>query len=86
MAYPEQFIIPMRTDLTRHGVEEGVADGVKVVHAPSGGDDSLVAFAADSPDQVVLVSADRALRQRAESLGADVVGPRWLLDQLDASV
>jgi putative YphP/YqiW family bacilliredoxin len=22
MAYPEQFLIPMRTDLTRHGVEE----------------------------------------------------------------
>jgi hypothetical protein len=23
----------------RHGVEEGVADGVQVVHAPSSGDD-----------------------------------------------
>jgi rRNA-processing protein FCF1 len=67
----------------RHGVEEGVADGVQVVHAPSSGDDSLVALATDSSGQVVLVSADRALRHRAESIGADVVGPGWLLDRLD---
>ena len=68
----------------RSGIEEGVADGVRVVHAPSSGDDSLVALATDSHAQVVLVTADRGLRQRAEGLGAHVVGPVWLLDQLDA--
>lgn len=69
----------------RRGVEEGSGDGVTVVHAPSSGDDALVSLVADSPGQVVLVTADRALRQRAQQLGADIVGPRWLLDRLDVS-
>jgi hypothetical protein len=67
----------------RHGVEEGIADGVRVVHAPRSGDDMLIAVAAEATDQVTLVSADRALRQRAEALGAQVAGPGWLLDLLD---
>jgi hypothetical protein len=32
---------------------------------------------------VTLVSADRALCQRAEVLGADIARPGWLLDLLD---
>jgi hypothetical protein len=68
----------------RSGVGEGVADGVRVVHAPGSGDDTLVALAADGAGPVLLVSADRALRHRAQTSGADVVGPRWLLDLLDA--
>ncbi len=68
----------------RGGVEEGVAHGVRVLHASGSGDDRLVAAATATPDPVTLVSADRALRQRAEALGAEVVGPRWLLDLLDA--
>jgi predicted DNA-binding protein (UPF0278 family) len=30
-----------------------------------------------------LVTADRGLRQRAEALGAAVVGPSWLLQRLE---
>ena len=67
----------------RGGVDEGVAGGVTVVHALGSGDDTLVATTADAATQVTLVSADRALRQRVEALGADVVGPRWLIELLD---
>jgi rRNA-processing protein FCF1 len=68
----------------RSGVEEGVADGVRVLHAPGSGDDKLIATANDAVDQVTLVSADRALRQRAEAVGARVARPGWLIDLLDA--
>jgi hypothetical protein len=68
----------------REGVSTGVADGVEVLHAERSGDDKLVAVVADSSDAalVTLVSADRELRRRAETLGAGVVGPGWLLDRL----
>jgi hypothetical protein len=66
----------------RHGVGEGEIDGVRTVHAPGSGDDTLVAEAAAAAGPVLLVSADRALRRRAESCGAAVVGPSWLLNQL----
>jgi hypothetical protein len=39
--------------------------------------------AADDYPAVVVVTADRGLRQRVEAVGATTVGPRWLLDQLD---
>jgi hypothetical protein len=66
----------------RKGVEEGVEDGVAIVHAPALGDDTLAALAAESNEPVVLVSADRGLAERVRHRGADVVGPRWLLDRL----
>jgi hypothetical protein len=62
----------------------GIADGVRVLHAPGSGDDMLIAVATDAAGHVTLVSADRALRQRAEALGARVAGPGWLIDLLDA--
>ncbi len=44
----------------------------------------LIDVAADASDQVVtLVTADRELRRRAEALGADVIGPGWLLELLE---
>ena len=68
----------------RGGVDPGVADGVTVLHASGSGDDTLLAVTADATGQVVtLVSADRALCQRAEALGADVARPGWLIDLLD---
>lgn len=66
----------------RDGVEEGVADGVEVVHAPGEGDDTLADRAAAADGPVTLASADRALGARARRAGADVVGPGWLLDRL----
>jgi predicted ribonuclease YlaK len=71
----------------RVGVPSGTADGVTVVHAEGSGDDALVDVVRDAPGEggeaVVLVTADRELRRRAEALGADVVGPKWLLERLD---
>jgi hypothetical protein len=67
----------------RSGAEAGSAGGVTVVHAQGSGDDALIAVTADATDRVTLVSADRALRRRAEALGADVAGPGWLIDLLD---
>jgi predicted ABC-type transport system involved in lysophospholipase L1 biosynthesis ATPase subunit len=67
----------------RKGVEAGVAEGVTVLHASGSGDDTLLAVTADAESQVTLVSADRALCQQAEDLGADVARPGWLIDLLD---
>jgi hypothetical protein len=67
----------------RAGVEEGESGGVTVLHATGSGDDSLVAVTSEAGGDVTLVSADRALRGRAEALGASVVGPGWLLALLD---
>lgn len=68
----------------RAGVESGVVGGVTVVHAAGSGDDALVEAVESTPDQPVrLVTADRELRRRAQELGAEVVGPSWLLERLD---
>lgn len=66
----------------RRGVDEGLAGGVEVVHAPGHGDDTIVALAAAATEPVTLVSADRALGDRCRAVGSAVVGPRWLLDRL----
>lgn len=68
----------------KQGVEEGLADGVEVVHAPGHGDDTIASLAAERDATVVLVSADRGLADRARRTGAEVVGPTWLLDKLPA--
>jgi hypothetical protein len=67
----------------RAGVEEGVADGVSVVHAPGSGDDTLLAVAAAADSPVTLVSADRDLCRQAQAQGAVIERPGWLIRQLD---
>lgn len=69
------------------GADRGAAAGaVGVVRAPASGDDAIVESAqaavqaGDGP--VVVVTADRELRDRVEALGAVVHGPSWLRDQL----
>jgi hypothetical protein len=69
----------------RQGVEAGDVGSVQVVHAAGSGDDALIDVIAGATDEVTLVTADRALRLRAETLGAIVVGPSWLLDRLSAA-
>ncbi len=69
----------------RQGVEEGTVGGVEVVHAPGEGDDTLAERAGEAAaagESVTLVSADRGLGDRARRVGAEVVGPRWLLERL----
>jgi hypothetical protein len=79
---PEPVVIVLE-GAARSGVPEGVAGGVTVVHASGAGDDAIVGVAAAAELPVVLVSADRGLRQRVRDLGGEVVGPGWLLDRLD---
>ena len=44
-------------------------------------DDDIAAYVAEHPDARV-VTSDAALARRVREAGADVVGARWLLDQL----
>jgi hypothetical protein len=67
----------------RAGVEPGDVDGVKVLHTSGSGDDALVDVVSRATEPVTLVTADRALRERALALGADQVGPHWLLELLE---
>jgi 8-oxo-dGTP diphosphatase len=67
----------------RDGVQAGIVDGVTVLHAPGSGDDMLIDVTSVASDQVILVTAGRELRRRAVALGAEVVGPGWLIQQLE---
>lgn len=69
------------------GTPTGAATGaVDVVRAPASGDDAIVESAREAvragDGPVVVVTADRELRDRVEALGATVHGPSWLRDQL----
>ncbi|MGY5885673.1 hypothetical protein [Modestobacter lacusdianchii] len=60
--------------------------GLRVIRAPGSGDDALAATAADladGDDDLLVVTADRGLRDRLPA-GAAVAGPGWLLQALDA--
>jgi hypothetical protein len=67
----------------RDGIEAGTVDGVTVIHAVGSGDDLMIEVIAGATAHVKLVTADRELRQRAEALGAEVVGPRWLIERIE---
>jgi hypothetical protein len=70
----------------RGGVRRGVDGHVRVTHAPGHGDEAIaleVAAARKAGHDVTGVTADAMLKARLEGLGAQVVGPSWLLDQLD---
>ncbi|HWH29343.1 MAG TPA: hypothetical protein VNU26_10335 [Mycobacteriales bacterium] len=72
----------------RAGVAEGtVTDGVEVRHATGEGDDLVVELAAAfgaAGQEVLVVTADRGLRDRVTDVGARVEGPRWLEARLPA--
>ncbi|HMA47306.1 MAG TPA: hypothetical protein VKP11_08915 [Frankiaceae bacterium] len=67
------------------GGGEGGGTAVEVVHADGDGDDALLARVRAHPGRVLAVTADRALRSRLAAAGADVTGPGWLWDLLDAA-
>jgi hypothetical protein len=68
----------------RRGQPVGEADGIHTVHASGSGDDAVVeqvrTRSADG-DEVVVVTADRGLRERVAAAGGFSVGPSWLLDR-----
>lgn len=58
--------------------------GIQVVAATGSGDDAIVDVVrrAEPWERVLVVTADRALRQRVSELGAETTGPKWLLSRL----
>jgi hypothetical protein len=78
-------IVVVLEGAARKGVDEGDQHGLRVVHAPRGGDDTIAALVAEAVDDgqtVMVVTADRELRDRSQRAGGEVVGPRWLLDRI----
>ena len=71
----------------RAGVPAGTDGPLRTVHARRDGDEAIVAAvraAVEGDAEVVAITADRALAQRAEAAGARVMSPTWLLGVLDA--
>ncbi len=68
------------------GVPRGRDGQLRTVHAAKDGDATIIKEAAAATEQehdVVVITADRALGQRVESLGARTMSPSWLLVLLD---
>jgi len=69
------------------GVPRGRDGHLRTVHAPKDGDASIVKESGSAKGQghdVVVITADRALAQRVESLGCRTMSPSWLLAHIDA--
>ncbi len=72
------------TSAAEPGAAEPVQPGeVCVVRARGSGDDAIVAVVRELPGRSVVVTADRELRDRSAAAGATVLGPGWLLGQLN---
>lgn len=70
----------------RGGVPAGRDGHLHTVHAARDGDSAIVdavRSAVADQDSVTVITADRALQQQVEVLGARVLSPSWLLTELD---
>lgn len=68
----------------RKGQPAGEEGPLHTVHASGSGDDEIVAQVqrgAEAND-VVVVTADRALRDRVAAAGGSSLAPRWLLERI----
>ena len=66
----------------KRGQPEGEDGAILTVHAPGSGDDTivdLVRMRSAAGEDVVVVTADRVLRERIAAAGGTSVGPSWLL-------
>lgn len=82
-AYDE--IVLVLEGQAKGGVKVGRDGHVRTVHAKGDGDEAILEqarVAAARGDRVVVVTADRMLQARVGGVGAQVLGPNWLLDQL----
>lgn len=82
----DEIVLVLEGD-ARRGRREGQERCVRTVHAEGSGDDAIVdevtkQVAVGDGRGVVVVTADRMLRDRVETAGASGRGPGWLLDQL----
>jgi predicted RNA-binding protein with PIN domain len=71
------------------GLEEGDHRGVRLLYARRPGrdaaDDRIVELVAEEPGSYLVVTSDRALRDRVSTLGAEVRGASWLWERLEPS-
>ncbi len=84
---PQNEIVIVIEGEAKRGVQAGQDGRIRTVHAEGSGDDAIVdevvrQRAIGDGREVIVVTADRELRDRIEAVGACAKGPRWLLDQL----
>jgi predicted RNA-binding protein with PIN domain len=84
---PQNEVVIVLEGEARRGVQAGQDGRVHTVHAARSGDDAIVVevarqHAIGDGREVIVVTADRELRDRVEAVGAHAKGPKWLLDQL----
>ncbi|HLN76834.1 MAG TPA: NYN domain-containing protein [Nocardioidaceae bacterium] len=82
----DEVILVLEGDAKR-GPAVGQDRRVRTVHAQRSGDDAIVdavltQVGAEDGRDVIVVTADRALRARVEAAGASTKSPSWLLEQL----
>ncbi|GAA0953055.1 NUDIX hydrolase [Nonomuraea longicatena] len=77
-------IVAVVEGAARNAAGEGA---VEVVAAEHSGDDAIVELVRRLPlwEDVRVVTADRGLKERVSELGAETVGPKWLLGQLGSA-
>ena len=82
---PYDEVVLVLEGAAKGGVRAGRDAHVRTVHASRDGDAAIVEqarLAAERGDRVVVVTADRMLQARVGGVGAQALGPSWLLDQL----
>ena len=69
----------------KRGQQAGEAGAIHTVHAARSGDDAIVdqvRTRSAAGEDVVVVTADRVLRERVAAAGGSSVGPSWLLGRV----
>lgn len=69
----------------KRGQMPGSSGRVLTVHAPGSGDDAIVRMVrerADEAAEILVVTADRGLRDRVAAARGRCAGPSWLLQKL----
>lgn len=82
----DEIVLVLEGD-ARQGSPPGWEGRLRTVHADGSGDDAIVEevvrqVAAGDGRDVLVVTADRVLRDRVDRAGAKTASPSWLLDQL----
>jgi predicted RNA-binding protein with PIN domain len=84
---PQNEVVLILEGEAKRGVQTGQDGHIRTVHAAGSGDDAIVdevvrQLAIGDGREVIVVTADRNLRERVEAVGACTKGPKGLLDQL----
>ena len=82
---PGDEVVLVLEGAAKGGVTAGKDAHVRTVHAPKDGDSAIMEqakAAAERGARVTVVTADRALAANLAGVGAQILGPSWLLEQL----